>query len=83
MKSRFSHKNYYHLKNHLNPELFINVHLRENRSLILDGYYVDWKRRVLVIQNVNYANTYRLLITINQLYINQLLIDMYGKDQKP
>lgn len=72
----------YHLENHLNPELFINVHLRENHSLILDGYYVDWKRRVLVIQNVNYANTYRLLITINQLYINQLLIDMYGKDQK-
>ncbi len=72
----------YHLKHHLNPELFINVHLRENRSLILDGYYVDWKRRMLVIQNVNYANTYRLLITINQLYINDLLIDMYGKDQK-
>ena len=72
----------YHLENHLDPKLFINVHLRENHSLILDGYYVDWKRRVLVIQNVNYANTYRLLITINQLYINQLLIDMYGKDQK-
>ena len=72
----------YHLENHLDPKLFINVHLRENRSLILDGYYVDWKRRVLVIENVNYANTYRLLITINQLYINQLLIDMYGKDQK-
>ena len=72
----------YHLKNHLNPELFINVHLRENRSLILDGYYVDWKRRVLVIQNVNYAHTYRLLITINQLYINDLLIEMYGKNQK-
>jgi hypothetical protein len=69
----------YHLEHHLNPELFINVHLRENRSLILDGYYVDWKRRTLVFQNVNYANTYRLLITVNQLYINQLLIDMYEK----
>lgn len=72
----------YHLKNNLKPELFINVHLRENRSLILDGYYIDWKRRMLVIQDVNYANTYRLLITINQLYINDLLTSMYGKDNK-
>lgn len=72
----------YHLKNKMNPELFINVHLRENRSLLQDGYYVDWKRRVLVFQNVNYAKTYRLIITINQLYINDMLTAMYGKDSK-
>lgn len=72
----------YHLKNKMNPELFINVHLRENRSLITDGYYVDWKRRTLVFQTVNYAHTYRLIITINHLYINNLLLDLYGKDQK-
>lgn len=72
----------YHLKHRLKPELFINVHLRENRTLIQDGYYVDWNRRMLVFQNVNYTHTYRLLITINQLYINQFLIDVYGKDDK-
>jgi len=72
----------YHLKNKINPELFINVHLRENRSLIQDGYYVDWRRRVLVIQNVDYAKTYRLIITINQLYINDMLSTLYGKDSK-
>lgn len=72
----------YHLKHKMNPELFINVHLRENRTLIEKGYYVDWERRVLVFQTVNYASTYRLIITINQLYINDMLKDLYGKDQK-
>ena len=72
----------YHLKHGLKPELFIDVHLRENRTLIQDGYHVDWKRRVLVFDNVNYADTYRLLITINKLYINEFLRDVYGKSEK-
>lgn len=70
----------YHLEHHLNPELFINVNLRENHDLINDGYYVDWKRRVLIFTTINYANTYRLIITINQLYINDMLKAMYGKE---
>lgn len=69
----------YHLERNLNPELFINVKLRENRCLIDDGYYVDWKRRMLVFTNINYANTYRLIITINQLYINDMLAEIYNK----
>lgn len=70
----------YHLQNGINPELFVNVALRENRSLLQDGYYVDWKRRTLVIHDVNYACTYRLIITLNQLYVNNMLTSMYGKD---
>lgn len=70
----------YHLQNHLNPNLFINVKLRENRCLINEGYYVDWHRRMLVFDTINYANTYRLIITINQLYINDMLRDMFHKN---
>ena len=69
----------YHLKNNLNPELFLSIKLRDHRCLINDGYYVDWKRRTLVFTNVNYTHTYRLIIAINQLYINDMLAVMYGK----
>lgn len=72
----------YHLKNKMSPELFINVHLRENRVLINDGYYVDWATRKLIFTSVNYAHTYRLIITINKLYINTLLAELHGKDHK-
>lgn len=69
----------YHLKNHLDVGLFISVKLRENKCLIDDGYYVDWKRRVLVFDNINYAHTYRLIIAVNKLYIQDMLKEMYGK----
>lgn len=69
----------YHLKHNLNPELFINVKLRENRCLINAGYYVDWERRMLVFTNINYSHTYRLIIAINQLYINDMLAEIYNK----
>lgn len=70
----------FHIKHKLNVELFITVKLRENHDLITDGYYVDWKRRTLVFTNAHYMSTYRLIIAINQLYINDMLNDMYGKN---
>jgi hypothetical protein len=71
----------YHIQHKMNPELFVHVDMRENHTLIRDGFYVDWEHRILKFQTVNYANTYRLIITLNQLYLNQLLTDLYGKDQ--
>ena len=69
----------YHLKHHLDVGLFLSVKLRENKCLIDDGYHVDWKRRVLVFDNINYAHTYRLIIAVNKLYIQDMLKEMYGK----
>jgi hypothetical protein len=69
----------YHLRKNLKIELFMTVKLRDNRCLINDGYYVDWKRLMLVFTSCNYTSTYRLIITLNQLYFNNLLIDMYNK----
>jgi hypothetical protein len=68
----------YHLENHIPVEMMISVKLRENKCLIDDGYYVDWPRRTLVIDNMNYAHTYRLIIAVNKLYINNLLNELYG-----
>jgi hypothetical protein len=69
----------YHLSHNIPIDLFLSVKLRENRSIIDDGYYVDWKRRTLVFTNINYVHTYRILIAFNQLYVNRLLAEMYGK----
>ena len=69
----------FHLKNNLKVELFLSVKLRENRCLINDGYYVDWQRRTLVFTNINYTKTYRLIVAVNHLYINDMLLSMYGK----
>ena len=70
----------YHLEHKLPVDLLVNVCLRENRNLIYEGYYVDWERRTLVFTNINYTHTYRLIISVNQLYMNDLLKDMYGKE---
>ena len=69
----------YHLEHNLPIDLFLSVMLRENHDLISDGYYVDWKTRTLVFTTVNYTSTYRLIVSVNQLYLNNLLLDMYGK----
>lgn len=69
----------HHLENNIPIDILMNVSLRENKDLIQEGYYVDWKRRTLVFTNINYTHTYRLIISINQLYINDLMLDMYGK----
>jgi hypothetical protein len=70
----------YHIKHNIPVKLFLSVKLRENRSLINDGYYIDWGRRTLVFTDANYSHTYRLLIAVNQLYVNELLLTMYDKN---
>lgn len=69
----------YHLEHHIDVGLFISVKLRENRCLIDDGYYVNWETRTLVFDNINYTHTYRLIIAVNQLYIQNMLKELYGK----
>ena len=69
----------YHLENGIKPEMFLSIKLRENRVLIDDGYYVDWNHLKLIFTNVNYAHTYRLIIAMNQLYVQNMLSELYGK----
>lgn len=69
----------YHVKNHIDPENFISIKLRENKLLINEGYYVDWNECKLIFTNCRYASTYRLIITINNLYITDFMNEMYNK----
>ena len=69
----------FHLENHINPELFISVKIRENKLLINEGYYVDWKSLKLIFTNCKYHSTYRLIFTINKLYISDFMNEMYNK----
>lgn len=69
----------YHLKHNIPVDLFISIKLRENRCLIEDGYYVDWKRRMLIFTNVSYTHTYRMIVSVNKLYIQKFLTEAYGK----
>jgi hypothetical protein len=69
----------YHLENNMSIDLFMSVKLRENRTIINDGYYMDWKNKKLVFTNAHYTHTYRMIIAVNTLYVNNWLLDMYGK----
>jgi hypothetical protein len=69
----------FHLKHHLKPELFISIKLRENHILIEDGYYIDWENKKIVFTTISYTHTYRVIIAVNKLYIQDTLLTMYGK----
>jgi hypothetical protein len=69
----------FHLQHGMDPGIFLSVKLRCNRSIIEEGYYVDWKRLTLVFTNVTYTATYRLIIAMNHLYVQQTLAELYGK----
>ena len=69
----------YHLENNMSIDLFMSVKLRENRTIINDGYYMNWKNKKLVFTNAHYTHTYRMIIAVNTLYVNNWLLDMYGK----
>ena len=69
----------YHIENGMDTNLFVDVKLRENRNIINEGYYVDWKTKKLIITNAHYVHTYRLILAVNKLYVNNWLLDMNGK----
>lgn len=69
----------YHIEHNIPVDVFLSIKLRENKCLINDGYEVDWETRTLKFTNANYAHTYRLLVALNQLYVNDMLRELYGK----
>ena len=69
----------YHIEHNIDVDLFMSVKLRENRTIINDGYCMDWKNKKLIFTNAHYTHTYRLIVAVNMLYVNNWLLDMYGK----
>lgn len=69
----------YHLKFGIPMERFINIQFRENGEVINDEmFYIDWHTRELHILNPNMHRTYRLIITVSQDYINNLIKELYN-----
>lgn len=68
----------HHLKFGIPMERFIKIQFRENGQ-ILDNelFYIDWVNKELVLSNPNQHRTYRLIITVSQDYINNLIKELY------
>lgn len=69
----------YHLSNAIPLERFIKIQFRENGSILEnEEYYIDWHKRYLKLIYPDTHRTYRLLITANIEYINELIKTVYN-----
>ena len=69
----------YHLKMGLPMDEFIKIEFRENGSILNNEmYYIDWANRKLTLLHPDYHRTYRLIITVSPLYINETLKKVYN-----
>lgn len=75
----------YHTENGIPYSRFINiVVMRDNARLNPENgdYSMDFENRVLTINRTNTVSTYRMIILINVLYVNELISDLFGFDQE-
>ena len=70
----------YHKEKGIPFSTFINIKImKDNKMLkIVDEYDIDWETKTVITKNVNMASTYRLIIYVNTLYINNLVSSIYG-----
>jgi hypothetical protein len=69
----------YHLKFGMPMERFINIQFRENGQILNDElFYINWHTRMLHVIKPDQHRTYRLIITVSQDYINNLIKDLYN-----
>lgn len=68
----------YHLRMGLPMERFIDIQFRENGEILsTEMYYIDWRKRELILMQPNIRRTYRLIITVSHDYINNLIKEIY------
>lgn len=69
----------YHLKFGIPMEKFIRIQFRENGEILNnENYFIDWNNYNLHIMNPNSRRTYRLLVTVNNEYVNSLIKELYN-----
>lgn len=69
----------HHLKFGIPMDKFIQIQFRENGYVVDDElFYIDWKKQELVLLNPNVHKTYRLIITVSQDYVNDLIKQLYN-----
>lgn len=69
----------HHLQFGIPMERFISIQFRENGQILDDElFYIDWQREVLHLIRPNPRRTYRLIVTVSQEYINNLIKQLYN-----
>lgn len=76
----------YHKEKGIPLETFIKVSVMKDNTLLdpLNGdFSVDWDNFILTTNRLNLASTYRIMIHVNTLYVNELIKSVYGfRDDK-
>lgn len=69
----------YHLRFGIPMERFINIQFRENGQVLTNEmFYIDWHTRELHLMRPDMHRTYRLIITVSQDYVNNLIKELYN-----
>ena len=69
----------YHRKNGIPLSTFINIEILKNdRTMEIDRkeYEIDWENLIAYIYNCNVSQEYRFIMSVNTLYLNELLGDI-------
>ena len=69
----------YHKKNGIPLDTFMHIDiLKNNRTMEIERneYRIDWDNLTVYINNCNTAQEYRFLLSINTVYLNDLLSDI-------
>ena len=69
----------YHLRMGIPMDTFIKIQFREHGQILNDeAFFIDWHKRNLHIVKPDQHRTYRLIITVSQDYINEMIKTLYG-----
>ena len=69
----------YHQKNGIPLTLFMNIEvLKNNRKMDpnIGEYEIDWENLVLYVYNCSKVHEYRFILSVNTLYLNDLIADI-------
>ena len=70
----------YHKENNIPFQTFLNISVMKDNEMLVNGvdFEVDYDKLVLITKKVNMLSTYRLLIHVNTMYVNNLISTIYG-----
>lgn len=69
----------YHIKNGIPLTTFMDIEiLKNNRSMEIEKgeYEIDWNNLTVYIHNCDIVQEYRFILSVNTLYLNELLADI-------
>ena len=69
----------YHLSYNIPIQSFIQIQFRENGQILNDEmFYIDWKERILHLAKPDQHRTYRLIVSVSNNYVNEMIKKLYN-----